>query len=99
MELSLERALGEATSGHDWNQATARDSSGGSLATRPTGRWRRALGGARRPEQLEAIKEVGGWSLTKTDFAAIDAILRESIRNPVGPEFMAPPVRQMRRVA
>ena len=58
-----------------------------------------ALWGARRPEQLEAIKEVGGWSLTKTDFAAIDAILRESIHNPVGPEFMAPPVRQMRRVA
>ena len=58
-----------------------------------------ALWGARRPEQLAAIKEVGGWSLTKADFAAIDAILRESIRNPVGPEFMAPPVRQMRRVA
>jgi aryl-alcohol dehydrogenase-like predicted oxidoreductase len=58
-----------------------------------------ALWGARRPEQLEAIKEVGGWSLTKADFAAIDAILRESIRNPVGPEFMAPPVRRMRRVA
>ena len=58
-----------------------------------------ALWGARRPEQLEAIKEVGGWSLTKADFAAIDAVLRESIRNPVGPEFMAPPVRQMRRVA
>ena len=58
-----------------------------------------ALWGARRPEQLEAIKEVGGWSLTKADFAAIDAILRESIRNPVGPEFMAPPARQMRRVA
>ena len=58
-----------------------------------------ALWGARRPEQLQAIKEVGGWSLTKADFAAIDAILCESIRNPVGPEFMAPPVRQMRRVA
>jgi aryl-alcohol dehydrogenase-like predicted oxidoreductase len=58
-----------------------------------------ALWGARRPEQLAAIKEVAGWSLTKQDFAAIDAILRESIRNPVGPEFMAPPVRQTRRVA
>ena len=58
-----------------------------------------ALWGARRPEQLEAVKEVAGWSLTKTDFAAIDAILHESIRNPVGPEFMAPPVRQIRQVA
>jgi len=53
-----------------------------------------ALWGARRPEQLAPINEVSGWSLTKSDFAAIDAILRESIHNPVGPEFMAPPVRE-----
>jgi aryl-alcohol dehydrogenase-like predicted oxidoreductase len=58
-----------------------------------------ALWGARRPEQLAPIAEVAGWSLNRNDFAAIDAILRESIRNPVGPEFMAPPVRQIRRVA
>jgi aryl-alcohol dehydrogenase-like predicted oxidoreductase len=58
-----------------------------------------ALWGARRPEQLAAINEVSGWSLTERDFTAIDAILRESIRNPVGPEFMAPPARQIRRVA
>jgi aryl-alcohol dehydrogenase-like predicted oxidoreductase len=53
-----------------------------------------ALWGARRPEQLAPINEVSGWSLTKDDFAAIDAILRESVRNPVGPEFMAPPARE-----
>jgi aryl-alcohol dehydrogenase-like predicted oxidoreductase len=53
-----------------------------------------ALWGARHPEQLTAIREVIGWSLTKADFAAIDAILRESIRHPVGPEFMAPPTRE-----
>jgi aryl-alcohol dehydrogenase-like predicted oxidoreductase len=58
-----------------------------------------ALWGARRPEQLAPIREVIGWSLGKSDFAAIDAILRESIRNPVGPEFMAPPARQIRQVA
>ena len=58
-----------------------------------------ALWGARRPEQLAPINEVSGWSLTKSDFAAIDAILHETIRNPVGPEFMAPPARQIRRVA
>src|SRR3984893_1769206 len=58
-----------------------------------------ALWGARRPEQLAPINEVSGWSLTKSDFAAIDAILRESIHNPVGPEFMAPPARQILRVA
>ena len=53
-----------------------------------------ALWGARRPEQLAPINEVSGLSLTKGDFAAIDGILRESIRNPVGPEFMAPPARE-----
>jgi|SRR5436309_4713259 len=53
-----------------------------------------ALWGARRPEQLAPINEVSGLPLTKDDFAAIDGILRESIRNPVGPEFMAPPARE-----
>lgn len=53
-----------------------------------------ALWGARRPEQLAPIQEVTGWSLNKDDFAAIDAILRETIRHPVGPEFMAPPARE-----
>jgi aryl-alcohol dehydrogenase-like predicted oxidoreductase len=53
-----------------------------------------ALWGARHPEQLVPIKEVSGWSLTKSDFAAIDAILRDNIHNPVGPEFMAPPARE-----
>jgi aryl-alcohol dehydrogenase-like predicted oxidoreductase len=54
-----------------------------------------ALWGARHPEQLAPIREVIGWSLGKSDFAAIDAILRENIRNPVGPEFMAPPAREI----
>jgi aryl-alcohol dehydrogenase-like predicted oxidoreductase len=53
-----------------------------------------ALWGARRPEQLAAIQEVSGWSLNKDHFAAIDAILRETVRHPVGPEFMAPPARE-----
>jgi aryl-alcohol dehydrogenase-like predicted oxidoreductase len=58
-----------------------------------------ALWGARHPEQLAPIREVAGWSLTTADFSAIEAILRDNIRNPVGPEFMAPPARQIRRVA
>jgi aryl-alcohol dehydrogenase-like predicted oxidoreductase len=53
-----------------------------------------ALWGARRPEQLAPIREVIGWALGRSDFAAIDAILRENIHNPVGPEFMAPPARE-----
>jgi aryl-alcohol dehydrogenase-like predicted oxidoreductase len=54
-----------------------------------------ALWGARRPDQLAPIKEVSGWKLTENDFKSIDAILRESVRHPVGPEFMAPPARQV----
>lgn len=53
-----------------------------------------ALWGARRPEQLAPISEVAGWTLTERDFAAIEAILRETIHHPVGPEFMAPPTRE-----
>jgi aryl-alcohol dehydrogenase-like predicted oxidoreductase len=55
-----------------------------------------ALWGARRPEQLAPINEVSGWTLTQKDFADIDSILHESILNPVGPEFMAPPAREWR---
>jgi aryl-alcohol dehydrogenase-like predicted oxidoreductase len=52
-----------------------------------------ALWGVRRPGQLAPIREVIGWSLGNSDFAAIDAILHENIHNPVRPEFMAPPAR------
>ena len=53
-----------------------------------------ALWGARHPEQLAPLREVIGWSLGKSDFDAINAIIRENIHNPVGPEFMAPPARE-----
>jgi aryl-alcohol dehydrogenase-like predicted oxidoreductase len=52
-----------------------------------------ALWGARRPEQLAPIGEVMGWSITNGAVAEIDRILRETITDPVGPEFMAPPAR------
>jgi hypothetical protein len=52
-----------------------------------------ALWGARRPEQLWALGDVEGWSLDKAAGAAIDRILAETITDPVGPEFMAPPTR------
>lgn len=50
-----------------------------------------ALWGARRPEQLEPVEAVFGWSLSDADRAEIDRILAETIADPVGPEFMAPP--------
>jgi aryl-alcohol dehydrogenase-like predicted oxidoreductase len=52
-----------------------------------------ALWGARHPEQLQPVDEVTGWSLDASAKAEIDRILRETITDPVGPEFMAPPAR------
>jgi aryl-alcohol dehydrogenase-like predicted oxidoreductase len=54
-----------------------------------------ALWGARHPNQLEPVDEVVGWSLDAPVKAEIDLILRETITDPVGPEFMAPPVRSV----
>ena len=52
-----------------------------------------ALWGARRPEQLDPVDEIDGWSLDKNAMAEIDGILDRCITDPVGPEFMAPPPR------
>jgi aryl-alcohol dehydrogenase-like predicted oxidoreductase len=52
-----------------------------------------ALWGARHAGQLQPISEVFGWSLDAAAKAEINRILRESIADPVGPEFMAPPPR------
>jgi aryl-alcohol dehydrogenase-like predicted oxidoreductase len=54
-----------------------------------------ALWGARRPSQIEAVDEITGWRLDVPTKAEIDRILSETIRAPVGPEFMAPPTRKM----
>jgi aryl-alcohol dehydrogenase-like predicted oxidoreductase len=52
-----------------------------------------ALWGARRPDQLQPVDEVSGWRLDAPARVEIDRILRETITDPVGPEFMAPPAR------
>jgi len=52
-----------------------------------------ALWGARHPDQLQPVDEVTGWSLDTSAKAEIDRILRETVTDPVGPEFMAPPAR------
>jgi aryl-alcohol dehydrogenase-like predicted oxidoreductase len=52
-----------------------------------------ALWGARRADQLSPIEEVIGWEIDGTAMAEIDRILQETIKDPVGPEFMAPPDR------
>jgi aryl-alcohol dehydrogenase-like predicted oxidoreductase len=52
-----------------------------------------ALWGARAPEQVAPLDDVMGWSLDGEALRAIEAILRETVSDPVGPEFMAPPAR------
>jgi aryl-alcohol dehydrogenase-like predicted oxidoreductase len=52
-----------------------------------------ALWGARRPDQLAPVADVLGWHLDAGAMTEIDRILATSIAEPVGPEFMAPPVR------
>jgi aryl-alcohol dehydrogenase-like predicted oxidoreductase len=52
-----------------------------------------ALWGARHPGQLQPLDEMFGWSLDASVKNEIDRILRETIKDPVGPEFMAPPAR------
>ncbi|HLO19650.1 MAG TPA: aldo/keto reductase [Sphingomicrobium sp.] len=50
-----------------------------------------ALWGARHPDQLLPVEAAMGWSLDAASKTDIDRILAETIENPVGPEFMAPP--------
>ncbi len=53
-----------------------------------------ALWGAKRPEQLASAGEVFGWKLTGQDMQAIDRIVRENVKDPVGPEYLKPEPRQ-----
>ena len=54
-----------------------------------------ALWGARHPKQLTPIVDVNGWKLDLAALKAIDEIVRDSVTDPVGPEFMAPPARSL----
>jgi aryl-alcohol dehydrogenase-like predicted oxidoreductase len=54
-----------------------------------------ALWGARRIDQLQGIESAFGWSLSAEDLREIDVLLAEHIKEPVGPEFMAPSSRQV----
>jgi aryl-alcohol dehydrogenase-like predicted oxidoreductase len=54
-----------------------------------------ALWGARHPEQLEPVDQIAGWRLDGAAREEIDHILSETIADPIGPEFMAPPTRSL----
>jgi aryl-alcohol dehydrogenase-like predicted oxidoreductase len=52
-----------------------------------------ALWGARHPSQLDPVGDVMDWELDANALSEIDGIVRDTIKEPVGPEFMAPPAR------
>lgn len=52
-----------------------------------------ALWGARKPEQLDDVTGSMGFTLDPETLEQIDTIVAESVKDPVGPEFMAPPER------
>jgi aryl-alcohol dehydrogenase-like predicted oxidoreductase len=53
-----------------------------------------ALWGAKRPDQLDAVAGVLGWTLDAGDLAEIDRIIAESVTDPVGPEYLKPKARK-----
>src|ERR1700757_3100892 len=50
-----------------------------------------ALWGARHADQLSPVSDVLGWNIDGETMAEINRILSETINDPVGPAFMAPP--------
>lgn len=52
-----------------------------------------ALWGARRPAQLDAVDDAMGWRLDDHAKQVVEEILVQTVKDPVGPEFMAPPSR------
>ncbi|HEX3632228.1 MAG TPA: aldo/keto reductase [Casimicrobiaceae bacterium] len=52
-----------------------------------------ALWGARRPAQLDPVEDTMGWDIDERAKRRIDEILLQAVKDPVGPEFMAPPSR------
>lgn len=53
-----------------------------------------ALWGARRPDQLDPIDGIEDLNLDAAAMAEIDHIVAECIPEPIGPEFMAPPLQR-----
>jgi aryl-alcohol dehydrogenase-like predicted oxidoreductase len=51
-----------------------------------------ALWGARRPDQLDALPDALGFTLDDATKGEIERIVAEEVPDPIGPEFMAPPL-------
>jgi aryl-alcohol dehydrogenase-like predicted oxidoreductase len=58
-----------------------------------------ALCGVRHPGELEPAADVMGWHLDDEARAYVAEVVAHSVRDPVGPEFMAPPERPSEETA
>jgi aryl-alcohol dehydrogenase-like predicted oxidoreductase len=56
-----------------------------------------ALWGVRHPGELAPLQDVVGWHLDEEALRYVDEVIAHSVREPVGPEFMAPPERAPER--
>lgn len=54
-----------------------------------------ALWGARTPQEIDPVQEIFDWHLGTEDFKEIDQIIAETITDPIGPQFMSPPDRNL----
>lgn len=50
-----------------------------------------ALWGARDEHELEPVEEIMGWNIDPAGMKSVDVIIANSVTDPVGSEFMAPP--------
>lgn len=50
-----------------------------------------ALWGASHPHELDPLNDILGWNLDDESLRHIDGVLKQTVKDPVGPEFMAPP--------
>jgi aryl-alcohol dehydrogenase-like predicted oxidoreductase len=50
-----------------------------------------AIWGGRRPSQMAPLNAIDGWHISDSFKYALEELLQETIIDPVGPEFMAPP--------
>lgn len=53
-----------------------------------------AIWGGRKPSQMESIPDVMDWRIDEEVKKEVDEILKMTVKDPVGPEFMAPPARE-----
>ena len=53
-----------------------------------------ALWGARRPDQLDPVGDIDGWTIDEETKRQIDAILARTVPDPIAPDFMAPPEKR-----